>query len=58
MLLEQIEELSPGQQITLPDNALRHITLIANGIAIAQGELIKVGERFAVEIQRAYLKQD
>ncbi|MCT6516838.1 FliM/FliN family flagellar motor switch protein [Proteus vulgaris] len=58
MLLEQIEELSPGQQITLPDNALRHITLIANGIAIAQGELIKIGERFAVEIQRAYLKQD
>ncbi|HEK2899218.1 FliM/FliN family flagellar motor switch protein [Proteus terrae] len=58
MLLEQIEELSPGQQITLPDNALRHITLIANGVAIAQGELIKVGERLAVEIQRAYLKQD
>jgi type III secretion protein Q len=58
MLLEQIEELSLGQQITLPDNALRHITLIANGVAIAQGELIKVGERLAVEIQRAYLKQD
>lgn len=58
MLLEQVEELSPGQQITLPDNALRHITLIANGVAIAQGELIKVGERLAVEIQRAYLKQD
>lgn len=58
MLLEQIEGLSPGQKITLPDNALRHITLIANGIAIAQGELIKVGERFAVEIQRAYLNQD
>ncbi|QIG04621.1 FliM/FliN family flagellar motor switch protein [Proteus sp. ZN5] len=58
MLLEQIEELTPGQQIILPDNALRHITLVANGVAIAQGELIKVGERFAVEIQRAYLKQD
>ena len=58
MLLEQIEELSPGQQITLPDNTLRHITLIANGVAIAQGELIRVGERLAVEIQRAYLKQD
>ncbi|UAX01433.1 FliM/FliN family flagellar motor switch protein [Proteus terrae] len=58
MLLDQIEELSPGQQITLPDNALRHITLIANGVAIAQGELIKVGERFAVEIQHAYVQQD
>ncbi|HEK0787343.1 FliM/FliN family flagellar motor switch protein [Enterobacteriaceae bacterium TYF_5] len=58
MLLEQIEELSPGQQIALPDNTLRHITLIANGVAIAQGELIRVGERLAVEIQRAYLKQD
>lgn len=58
MLLDQIEELSPGQQITLPDNALRHITLIANGVAIAQGELIKIGERFAVEIQHTYVQQD
>lgn len=58
LLLEEIEELSPGQQISLPDNALRHITLIANGVAIAQGELIKIGERLAVEIQHAYLQQE
>ncbi|WP_193015541.1 FliM/FliN family flagellar motor switch protein [Proteus sp. FME41] len=56
--LEQIEALSPGQQINLPDNALRHITLVANGVAIAQGELIKVDERLAVEIQHSYLQQD
>ncbi|WP_100158979.1 FliM/FliN family flagellar motor switch protein [Proteus columbae] len=52
--IEEIESLSPGQQITLPDNIIRHITLTVNGIAIAQGELVKVGERFAVEIQQAY----
>ena len=56
--LEEIEELAPGQKIILPDNTSRHITLIANGVAIAQGELIKIDERFAVEIQRSYLQQD
>ncbi|MBN6345350.1 FliM/FliN family flagellar motor switch protein, partial [Escherichia coli] len=56
--IEEIEELAPGQKIILPDNTSRHITLIANGVAIAQGELIKIDERFAVEIQRSYLQQD
>ncbi|WP_115350595.1 FliM/FliN family flagellar motor switch protein [Proteus vulgaris] len=31
------------------------MTLVVNGVAIAQGELIKVGERLAVEIQRSHL---
>lgn len=56
--IEEIEKLAPGQQIILPDNASRHITLVVNGVAIAQGELIKVGERLAVEIQRSHLQQD
>lgn len=56
--IEQIEKLAPGQQIILPDNASRHITLAVNGVAIAQGELIKVGERLAVEIQHSHLQQD
>lgn len=56
--IEEIEKLAPGQQIILPDNASRQITLVVNGVAIAQGELIKVGERLAVEIQRSHLQQD
>lgn len=56
--IEEIEKLAPGQQIILPDNASRHITLVVNGVAIAQGELIKVGERLAVEIQRSHSQQD
>ena len=56
--IEEIEKLAPGQQIILPDNASRQITLVVNGVAIAQGELIKVGERLAVEIQRSPLQQD
>lgn len=56
--IEQIEKLAPGQQLILPDNASRHIILVANGVAIAEGELIKVGERLAVEIQHSYLQQD
>lgn len=56
--IEQIEKLAPGQQLILPDNASRHITLAVNGVAIAQGELIKVGERLAVEIQHSHLQQD
>lgn len=56
--IEEIEKLVPGQQIILPDNASRHITLVVNGVAIAQGELIKVGERLAVEIQRSHSQQD
>lgn len=56
--VEQISELSPGQKIELPANAYRHIQLNVNGITIAQGELIKVGDRFAVEIQRTYTQQE
>ncbi|MEQ4988541.1 FliM/FliN family flagellar motor switch protein [Proteus vulgaris] len=56
--IEEIEKLALGQQIILSDNASRHITLVVNGVAIAQGELIKVGERLAVEIQRSHLLQD
>lgn len=56
--IEQIEKLAPGQQLILPDNASRHIILVANGVAIAEGELIKVGERLAVEIQHSHLQQD
>lgn len=56
--IEEIEKLAPGQQIILPDNASRHITLVVNGVAIAQGELIKVGERLAVEIQRSHSQKD
>ncbi|QAV22732.1 FliM/FliN family flagellar motor switch protein [Proteus hauseri] len=54
LLIEQIESLVVGQQISLPENASRHITLAVNGTPIAQGELIQVGERFAVEIQHSY----
>ncbi|WP_099076246.1 FliM/FliN family flagellar motor switch protein [Proteus alimentorum] len=56
--IEQIEKLAPGQQLILPDNASRHIILVVNGVAIAEGELIKVGERLAVEIQHSHLQQD
>ncbi|MEQ4924317.1 FliM/FliN family flagellar motor switch protein [Proteus hauseri] len=54
LLIEEIENLKPGQQITLSENVSRHITLAVNGTPIARGELIKVGDRFAVEIQHSY----
>ncbi|OAT44963.1 hypothetical protein M997_3329 [Proteus hauseri ATCC 700826] len=54
LLIEEIESLVAGQQISLPENTSRNITLTVNGTPIAQGELIQVGERFAVEIQHLY----
>lgn len=54
--IEEIEQLAPGKQLTLPENAARNITLTVNGMAIAQGELIKVGERLAVEIHHSDAK--
>ena len=54
LLIEQIECLLPGEKITLPENITRHIILTVNGTAIAQGELVKVDDRFAVEIQHLY----
>ena len=40
--IDQLEELAPGKKFILPDNAIRHINILANGKAIAQGELIKI----------------
>lgn len=54
LLIEEIETLKPGQHITLPEDAHRQIILKVNGLSIARGELIKVGERFAVEIQHSF----
>ena len=54
LLIEEIESLVAGQQILLPENTSRNIILTVNGTPIAQGELIQVGERFAVEIQHLY----
>lgn len=54
LLIEEIENLKSGQHIMLPEEAHQQIILKVNGLSIAQGELIKVGERLAVEIQRSF----
>lgn len=58
LLIEQITKLSPGQKIELPKNIYQKILLKVNGISIAQGELIKVGDKFAIEIQHSYSKKE
>lgn len=54
--IDQLEELAPGKKFILPDNAIRHINILANGKAIAQGELIKIKDRLAVEINKLSIK--
>lgn len=38
----------------LPEEAHQQIILKVNGLSVAQGELIRVGDRLAVEIQRSF----
>lgn len=54
--IDQLEELAPGKKFVLPDNAIRHINILANGKAIAQGELIKIKDMLAVEINKLSIK--
>ncbi|WP_273801853.1 FliM/FliN family flagellar motor switch protein [Proteus vulgaris] len=54
LLIEEIENLKPGQHIMLPEEAHQQIILKVNGLSVAQGELIRVGDRLAVEIQRSF----
>ncbi|KVC71751.1 type III secretion system cytoplasmic ring protein SctQ [Burkholderia ubonensis] len=46
-----VAQLHAGAILPLEPDAERHVTLYANGRCLAQGELIQVGERLAVEIQ-------
>ncbi|HIE0969319.1 TPA: FliM/FliN family flagellar motor switch protein [Proteus mirabilis] len=54
--IDQLEELAPGKKFMLPDNAVRHINILANGKTIAQGELIKIKDMLAVEINKLSIK--
>ncbi|CRL63850.1 FliM/FliN family flagellar motor switch protein [Proteus penneri] len=58
LLIEQIEALAPGDKIELPENAYQHIIVKVNGISVASGELVKVGDNFAVEIKRSFSAQE
>lgn len=58
LLIEQIEALAPGDKIELPENAYQHIIVKVNGISVASGELVKIGDNFAVEIQRSFSAQE
>lgn len=58
LLIEQIEALAPGDKIELPENAYQHIIVKVSGISVASGELVKVGDNFAVEIQRSFSVQE
>ncbi|WP_337236552.1 FliM/FliN family flagellar motor switch protein [Proteus faecis] len=58
LLIEQIEALAPGDKIELPENAYQNIIVKVNGISVASGELVKVGDNFAVEIQRSFSAQE
>ena len=54
--LSELMALQPGDKLTLPaaDNHL--ITLEISGQRFAQGELVRIGEQYAVEIHHIFQK--
>ena len=54
-----IAQLQPGYVLPLPaDFDQRHVAILANGRKIGSGELIVVGDRLAVQIDKWQVKRD
>lgn len=50
MTVAALAELGPDEIITLDSTLSSHIDIRLNGISIAQGELVSVGDQFGVRI--------
>lgn len=50
MTVAALAELGPDEVITLDSTLSSHIDIRLNGISIAQGELVSVGDQFGVRI--------
>jgi len=50
MLLSQVMRLGPGSIIELPKSADEKLDLLVNNKIIGQGDAVKVGENFGIEI--------
>ena len=50
MTVAALAELEPDEIITLDSTLSSHIDIRLNGISIAQGELVSVGDQFGVRI--------